>query len=66
MDVNLQRRIAKSDNFNFDAADAIKSLLDTGPTPLRNDLKDWNLEESNGYKALFYKGKNYVPKDDDL
>ena len=29
-------------------------------------LEDWTLEEVNGRNVLFYKGKNYIPRDTEL
>ena len=29
-------------------------------------LEDWRLENTNGRNILFYKGKNYTPKDTEL
>jgi hypothetical protein len=51
---------------DFDAADAIKGLLEQGPTPLRHDLADWEIENFEGSNILFFKGKNYVPQNADL
>ena len=40
IDVDLQNRISSANNLDFDAAEAIKGLLEQGPTPLRHDLSD--------------------------
>ena len=45
---------------------AIETLLQEGPTSLKNDLEDWKIEEADGRKMIFYKGKNYIPKDQEL
>jgi len=66
IDTDLQDRIANSDQMDLDAVDAIKMLLGQGPTTLRNDLNDWKTELYNGKNVLFYKGKNYVPKEQEL
>ena len=29
-------------------------------------LNDWTIETQNGQNILFYKGKNYIPKNTDL
>src|SRR5277367_5168266 len=66
IDMDLQRRIASSGDMDFDAAEAIKGLLEQGPTTLRHDLGDWEIEDFEGRNILFFKGKNYVPQDADL
>jgi len=66
IDVDLQRRIASAGNMDFDAAEAIKGLLEEGPTPLRHDLADWEIEDFEGQNILFFRGKNYIPQDTDL
>ena len=53
-------------DFDFDVKNVISILLKDGPSSIRNDLEDWRLEENDGKKVLFYKGKVYVPKDQDL
>ena len=63
IDVDLQRRIALMDKLDFDAAEAIKGLLEQGPISMRKDLDDWVVEPFEGRSVLFYKGKNYVPQD---
>jgi hypothetical protein len=40
--------------------------MEEGPTSLKNDLQDWKIEEINGQKTIFFKGKNYIPKDLEL
>ena len=49
-----------------DVKNAMDTLLQEGPTSLQNDLKDWKIEEINGRRTIFYKGKNYIPKDQEL
>jgi len=66
IDTELQDKIANSDELDTDAADAIKTLLGQGPTTLRNDLSDWTTELFNDKNILFYKGRNYIPKNQEL
>jgi hypothetical protein len=40
--------------------------LEEGPTNLQNDLHNWKIEEIDGRQTIFYKGKNYIPKDQEL
>jgi hypothetical protein len=48
-------------NMNYDAAEAIKELLEQGPREAKKHLMDWEVEDFEGENVLFYKGKNYVP-----
>ena len=66
LDLTLQDRIANAKDYDFDVTNAIAILLEEGPTGIRSNLEDWEIEEKDGKKILFYKGKNYVPKDQDL
>src|ERR1700734_404080 len=38
-------------------------LLEEAPAAMTTGLEDWKLETTNGQNLLFYKGKNYIPKD---
>ena len=41
-------------------------LLEQKPATLKNDLEDWTLEKVDNKNILFFKGKNYIPQDDNL
>ena len=62
LDESLQHRILDSTDLDGNAANALKFLLDTGPTSLTMGLDDWTLEKSNRQNVLFYKNRNYIPK----
>ena len=66
LDIGLQEQIMNTKDFDFDVKNAISILLKDGPSSIRNDLKDRKLEENDRKKVLFYKGKVYMPKDQDL
>lgn len=66
IDTELQRRIVSSKEMDYDAAKAIKDLLEQGPLEAKHNLDDWKVEEFEGQNILFYKDKNYIPKDDEL
>jgi hypothetical protein len=66
INMELQKKIANANNMNYDAAEAIKKLLEQGPKEAKKDLMDWEVEEFKGENILFYKGKNYVPIDAEL
>jgi hypothetical protein len=48
---------------HYDAAEAIKELLEQGPKEVKKNIMDWEVEEFKEENILFYKGKNYVPID---
>jgi RNase H-like domain found in reverse transcriptase/Integrase zinc binding domain len=66
LDINLRDRITKNKEYDFDATKAIEFLQEEGPTNIQNDLEDWKIEEVDDQKTIFYKGKQYVPKDQEL
>jgi RNase H-like domain found in reverse transcriptase/Reverse transcriptase (RNA-dependent DNA polymerase) len=66
LDLDLQQRILNGTEFDIDVKDAVETILQDGPTALRNSLEDWKLEEIDGKQTIFYKGKNYIPKDQEL
>ena len=49
-----------------DATEALITLLDQKSTSLRTGLEDWTTEKFGDKNVLFFKGKNYIPKDDTL
>ena len=46
--------------------EALTALLEQGPKIVQQELGDWTIEEFEGWEILFFKGKNYIPKDDQL
>jgi hypothetical protein len=48
IDVDLQERIATSENLDGAATEALKLLLDEAPTAITAGLVDWKLENVNG------------------
>jgi hypothetical protein len=63
LDTELQERILNGKELDLDVKNAIETLMEEGPTNLKNDLQDWKIEEIDGRKTIFFKGKNYIPKD---
>jgi hypothetical protein len=57
INMELQKKIANAKNINYDAAEAIKELLEQGPREAKKDLMDWEVEDFKGENVLFYKGK---------
>jgi hypothetical protein len=66
LDTELQKRILNGKEIDLDVKNAMETLLEEGPTNLRNDLHNWKIEEINGKQTIFYKGKNYIPKDQEV
>jgi RNase H-like domain found in reverse transcriptase len=66
LDINLRDRIMKNKDYNFDVTRAIELLQEDGPTSIQNDLEDWKIKEVDDQKTIFYKGKQYIPKDQEL
>jgi hypothetical protein len=62
----LQERILNRKKLDLDVKNAIETLMEEGPTSLKNDLQDWKIEEIDGQKMIFFKGKNYILKDLEL
>ena len=60
INTELQRRIANTGNMDYDAAEAIKGLLEEGPNEAKKDLEDWEVGEFEGKNILFYKEKNCI------
>jgi hypothetical protein len=66
LDTELQERILNGKELDLDVKNATETLMEEGPTNLKNDLQDWKIEEIDGQKTIFFKGKNYIPKDMEL
>ena len=66
LDTNLQERMLNGRELDIDVKNTMETLLQEGPTNLRNDLGDWKIKEVDGKKMIFYKGKNYISKDQEL
>ena len=63
IDIDLQQCIAMANESDANTAEVLKALLGSRPTAFQNDQSDWTTENFDGKKILFYKGKNYIPKD---
>ena len=57
IDVDLQKKIAMADDLDSSTSEALKLLLETGPTSMTSGLDDWKVENSHGRNILFYKGR---------
>jgi RNase H-like domain found in reverse transcriptase/Integrase zinc binding domain/Integrase core domain len=63
LDTELQEWILNGKELDLDVKNTIETLIEEGPTSLKNDLQDWKVEEIDGQKTIFFKGKNYILKD---
>jgi hypothetical protein len=66
LDMELQEKILNRKEINLIVKNAMETLLEEGPTNLQHDLYDWKIEEIDGRQTIFYKEKNYFPKDQEL
>ena len=69
IDTQLQQKIAQSDDLDTPAVEALKLLLNktlNTPTSMTTGLQDWTIKDNNGQHILFYKGKNYIPRNTEL
>ena len=66
LDVDLQRRVATAHNHDDEVTKALTTILGQGPYTVRRDLNDWTIEKFEGNDIIFFKGKNYIPRDDNL
>ena len=66
INLDLQKCIANCKDMDRDTTEALMLLLEQKPATLKNDLEDWTLEKVDDKNVLFFKGKNYIPRDDKL
>ena len=66
LDINLQEHILNAKDLDINIKNIIETIQKNGPTNLLNNITDWKIEEIDGQKTIYYKGKNYIPRDQDL
>ena len=66
IDLDLQKCIANCKDLDWDVTEALMLLLEQKPAMLKNNLEHWTVEKIEDKNVLFFKGKNYIPRDDDL
>ena len=66
LDIDLQERILNSCDRTMDIKATLETIIKEGPTSLQHDLSNWKIEDIDGRKAIFYKGMNYIPNDQEL
>ena len=53
-------------NAKSTTATEIQAEMETAPTSMTKGLEDWKIEMTNGQNILFFKRKNYLPRNMDL
>ena len=66
IDTELQEWILNCEKLDSDTMEALKVLLEEGPTTIWNQLPDWTVEHVEEKQVLYYQGKNYISKDKEL
>jgi Integrase zinc binding domain len=66
LDTELQEQILNEKELNLDVKNTLETLMEEGPTNLKNNLQDWKIEEIDRWRTIFFKGKNYILKDLEL
>jgi hypothetical protein len=66
LDIDLRDRITRNKEYDFDVIKAIELLHEEGPMSIQNHLEDWKIEQVDDQKTIFYKGKQYIPKNQEL
>ena len=66
LDIDLQRQIANTYDHDEEVTKALSAIMEQGPHTLRRELGDWTIEKFENRDIIFYKGKNYIPRNDDL
>jgi hypothetical protein len=61
IDLELQERISECDTFDEDVTRALEQIKRSTIGSLSEELKDWTVEEAGKAKAVFYKGRQYIP-----
>ena len=66
LDMNLQKRIAAAQEMDIPVKEKMNILLRKSPNIWKGEIKDWTVELLDERVVLFFKGQNYIPKDDNL
>ena len=66
LDTELQDRILGVHDVDHNVLKVLDQLLNSDISDLSKDLDDWKVEKTDKGNAIFYQGRNYVPKDFEL
>ena len=62
----MQRQIANAHDQDDEVTKALSTMVEQGPHMIQWELDDWTIEKFEGRDIVFFKGKNYILRDDDL
>ena len=62
----MQRQIANTHKHDEEVTKALLTMLEQGPQAIQRELDDWTIEKFEGQDIVFFKGQNYIPRDDKL
>ena len=66
LDTELQDQILEACNVDHNVSEALDQLLNSNISNLSKDLDDWKVEKMDKGNAIFYQGRNYIPKNHEL
>ena len=66
LDIDLQRWIANTYDHDEEVTKALSTIMEQGPHTLRRELGDWTIKKFEDRDIIFFKGKNYIPHNDNL
>ena len=66
LDMELQDRILETCDIDHNMSEALDQLLNSDISDLSKDLDNWKVEKMEKGNAIFYQGRNYIPKDYEL
>ena len=66
LDTELQDQILETHDVDHNMSKALDQLLNSNISDLSKDLDDWKVEKMEKGNAIFYQGRNYIPKDYEL
>ena len=66
LDMELQDQILGACDVDHNISEALDQLLNSDISDLSKDLNDWKVEKTDKGNAIFYQGRDYIPKDFEL
>ena len=66
LDMELQDWILEARDVDHNVSEALDQLLNSNISNLSKDLDNWKVEKMDKGNAIFYQGRNHIPKDYEL
>ena len=66
INLSLQQEILTSKEWDMDATNALKTLLDKSVPEIVLNGQTWSTKNIDGSPILYYNGHNYIPANSDL